>query len=489
MPIPAFAGTFWFWAGVVVAIRVAALVLADGTLGPDEAQYWYWAQHPDVGYFSKPPMIAWVIGATTALFGDGEWAVRLAAPLLHAGTAVFIYLTADQLFDRRAAVFSGLTWLTLPGVSVSSFLITTDAPLLLFWAGALYFFFRISAGGATKVREFALLGLMIGLGLMSKYAMLYFPVAAGVTVALSAEARRAVLRPPLALTVLIAGLVAAPNVAWNAANDFQTVSHTAANANWASELFNIELLALFLGAQFAVFGPILFATLAAATVFILRNPNLNDSRFQLLVFAVTPIVIVSTQAFISRAHANWAAAAYPAATILAIAFLLHAGRARIAKASLALHAAVALAVVVFVANFEWLDRIGAGRAVKELRGWESLSAQIAARADGYDAVLFDDRSMIGEMLYYQRDRNLEIAALDPNNGVHHHFEAFLPFQPDRHQRSLFVSILGTEAHVDYRFADIEKIGVAQADIGDAQRRFTLFDISGYYGPASVQYTD
>jgi hypothetical protein len=33
----------------------------------DEAQYWGWAQDLDWGYFSKPPMIAWVIWLTTAI--------------------------------------------------------------------------------------------------------------------------------------------------------------------------------------------------------------------------------------------------------------------------------------------------------------------------------------------------------------------------------------------------------------------------------------
>jgi hypothetical protein len=227
----------------------------------------------------------------------------------------------------------------------------------------------------------------------------------------------------------------------------------------------------------------------AAAIAHLKKPKLNDARLQLLVFALTPILIVSIQAFISRAHANWAAASYPAAVILVTAFLFQSRRDIIARANLGFHAVLAALLLILMTNFGLLEQIGAGRAVNELRGWAALSDQIAEKADGYDAVLFDDRSMIGEMLYYQRGKGFEIAALDPNNGVDHHYEAFLAFKPDEHKRSLFVSILGTDAHVNYRFRNVERVGVVEADIGEARRRYTLFEISDYYGPATIQYTD
>src|SRR5881392_138561 len=71
-------------AGVVVgALTVARLVLIavhPAGLYPDEAQYWFWAQTPALGYYSKPPLIAWVIALTTGLFGESEFAIRLSAP-------------------------------------------------------------------------------------------------------------------------------------------------------------------------------------------------------------------------------------------------------------------------------------------------------------------------------------------------------------------------------------------------------------------------
>src|SRR5690348_6451964 len=85
---------------VVFAATVARLVwLAVGRadLYPDEAQYWLWSLHPAFGYYSKPPLVAWLIAATTALFGEDELAIRLAAPLLHFGASLVIFAIARRL--------------------------------------------------------------------------------------------------------------------------------------------------------------------------------------------------------------------------------------------------------------------------------------------------------------------------------------------------------------------------------------------------------
>ena len=47
----------------LTALRLAALFATPLELYPDEAQYWLWSRTLDWGYYSKPPMIAWLIWA------------------------------------------------------------------------------------------------------------------------------------------------------------------------------------------------------------------------------------------------------------------------------------------------------------------------------------------------------------------------------------------------------------------------------------------
>lgn len=478
--------TFWIGALVITALRIVTLIVSPAELGPDEAQYWFWAQTPDFGYFSKPPLIAWAIAATTALFGDAPAAARLSAPLFHFGAAAFLYFAAQRLFDQRAAVWTGLSWLTLPGVILSSFVIATDAPLLFFWSAGLFMLARIITADRAPGTDFLLLGAAVGLGMMAKYAMIYFPAAMIVAMA-SPPFRAKLLRPPLALVGLVALALFAPNIVWNSQHDFQTLSHTAANANWSRELFRPLSLVRFAGEQFAVFGPILFGAFIVSAATALRRVRraAADPNAFLIAFALTPLLIVAGQAFLSRAHANWGAAAFPAALLFTIGALLAHRRERWVFASLGLHG---LLFALFTAAMIFATAVAAGpfgAAMKSVRGWERVTADIMAQADGYDAVVIDDRYLIAEMVYYQRDADIPIAALDPNGSVDNHYEAFTPFDPARMKRVLFVTLRDDAAHADYRFSDIRRIGVVDAGIGGRKpRSYALYEISGYFGPGA-----
>ena len=99
----------------------------------DEAQYWTWSRELAFGYFSKPPMIAWLIRVST----DDLRRRRGLHPLGLSGPshALLLRLVPDRApaLSRRVGFWSAIVFATLPGVSYSSLLITTDVPLVLFW--------------------------------------------------------------------------------------------------------------------------------------------------------------------------------------------------------------------------------------------------------------------------------------------------------------------------------------------------------------------
>src|SRR4051812_19729143 len=48
-------------------------------LSGDEAHYWDWSRQLDLSYYSKGPLVAYLIRASCAAFGDVMWAVRFPA--------------------------------------------------------------------------------------------------------------------------------------------------------------------------------------------------------------------------------------------------------------------------------------------------------------------------------------------------------------------------------------------------------------------------
>ena len=468
--------------------RVLALVLSDVDLGPDETQYWFWAQHPEWGYFSKPPLIAWIIAATTSVFGDAPWAVRIAAPFLHAGTAGVLYALGAIIDSERpiekswVGFWAGSIWLTAPGVMLASLIISTDTPLLFFWAVGLLCFFKLADPDAPRERAWRLailLGAAIGAGMLAKYAAIYFVIGAGLAVITT----RARIRPiDAAIAVGAALALIAPNLLWNAGNGFQTVSHTAANANWSGELLNPVALAVFLVGQLAVFGPITLALLTIAAVQFGKTPPHSSVRpwvgRALLAFIAPPIIIISLQSFISRAHANWAAAAFPAAAVLVALWAVRTQRQRWLAAGVAINLAIGVVGMIASTNFALIDQSGAGDLIKRVRGWEAQGAEIAARAGAYDAMVADDREVIGALVYYARSAQKTVFALNSNNRIDHHFEAFYPAPSEAKGPLLYVTTRVDGLGAKSKYRSVRSIGAARAVLADGEiRTLYLFEIA------------
>lgn len=482
---------------VTTLSRLAILFVANHDLGPDEAQYWFWSRTPALGYYSKPPLIAWSIAATTALFGNGEAAVRASAPLFHAATATFLFILGRELFDSKVGFWAGVTWLLTPGVILSSMVISTDAPLLSFWSLSLLLFFRLAAANAEAIKRATAiaLGIAIGAGFLAKYAMIYFPLCMCFALFAAPSIRKRINRVELSVVGFFAIITATPNILWNARNDFQTVSHTAANANWGQQLLHpIEFLE-FAAAQFGVVGPLLMPAIGLALVASTRGsrPSCTKAAERLelhraLASFVAPILlIIAVQSLLSRAHANWAAAAYPAGILLAVAFALSAkhGKNRTAfnlvRVSAPLHILAFGALSIALIAPASADAIGVGRALAQLRGWEKNGADViqAARVGDFDAIVADDRDVLGGLTYYANGAG-RFAAFDSNNRIDHHYEAFLHFDPRTDKRILYVTENEGAIALTGRFKNIQKIGESIAPTGnDRVRKLYLFSASEY----------
>ncbi|MEM8626901.1 MAG: glycosyltransferase family 39 protein, partial [Pseudomonadota bacterium] len=409
-------GLFIAVIGGLLVVRIAALAVNQTDLFFDEAQYWTWAKDPAWGYYSKPPVIAWVISLTTGLLGDTPFAIRLASPILHTLTAVFIYLAARQIYQNGAvAALAGILFALLPGVSFSSGIISTDVPLLTCFAAALWLFARYLA--APSILGASLLGLAIGSGLLAKYAMAYFFLGVIVWLVAAPIGRRAVLNIKFLPAIGVAAAMLAPNLWWNVANGGVTFSHTADNAKWGGQLFHPDKMGEFFAAQFGVFGPVLFAALLIIAWRALRSgrspgttqlePLVTSRDAMLLSFALPVIAVVMTQALLSRAHANWAAVAYVPAVMVVAATLLRDRAVWARWATYVLHGAVVGALAAGLALAPRLQLPGAPFA--RVLGWETTLDKVsqfarsqAAASRPFAAIIADDRAVVAEARYYLR---------------------------------------------------------------------------------------
>lgn len=451
----AFDRATWAFLAVLIVLtwlRIEALRLSPLGLYFDEAQYWMWSQRFDWGYFTKPPMVAWVIGLTTALTGtDAEWAVRLGAPLAHAVCAGAVFALGRSMYGAWPGFWAGLGWLLLPGVWFSSMLISTDAILLPLWAIALCAMWRLIS---TRAMIWAVvIGVFVGLGVLAKYAMLYFVVCTAFAAWRMEPVRQALAGGRAWVMGLIAALIVTPNIVWNVNNGFATAKHTASNASLdLGDMFHFDELFEFLGGQAGVLGPIVFVALIWALWRAWRRSSgLSTEDKFLIAYILPPFVFISIIAFVSRANANWVAVAYPAIVVWITGSLFTSVKGRRWLAGSAfVNSALAIGVGVLVVAYPAI-----ANQSKNIRGataWEETAREIALRAatqpgeQPFTAVLVDDRATYFELNYYWRHARRAGMPLPPlrmwllREEAHSSAEASDPMRAEEGGRVLVVHL-------------------------------------------------
>ena len=477
--------------GLLAAFTVLRIVVLfyNGTdLFVDEAQYWAWSRELGTGYFSKPPLIAWVIRAATELCGHGEVCVRLPSPLIHFASGWMIYLAARRLYGPACGFWSVVACITAPGLAVSAGIISTDVLLIFFCAAALLAF----AAFLDNQRWSAALalGACIGFGLLSKYAMAYFLGCAVLYLLMTDRHRWVLLDVRFFAAIAVAGLIVLPNVLWNLQNGSVTVTHTADNARWDDAQFSVLEALEFLGAQFAVLGPILFGAFVVIALRAVRQTPPDTDR--LLLFLSVPIVLLITgQAFISSAQANWAAAGYVPAIILVSAVWIRDRQKMWRGLSVGINAAAAGAAMLAAIAAGTFALPGNRDPFARWLGWEEASAGVgrvlddaAAAGEPYATLLTARRTISAELPYYLRDRfdrsELVHRAWVDTPAPEDHFELTRPFGAQDREPILLVM-----AHADVdafrrRFKTVEFLGSVTAEAGLTRTRaFYLFRLSGY----------
>ena len=166
--------TFHFlFFGIALIIKIIAIFYTNFDLFGDEAQYWTWSQNLDFGYYSKPPLLPWVIRIFTILLGDSFEILKIIPIGIYIFTSYTIFLISYELYqNKNLAIISGISFYLLPAVSFSSFLLSTDILLIFFWSLALLFLLKIRE--RPKFINFCILGIFLGLSFLAKYAAIYF---------------------------------------------------------------------------------------------------------------------------------------------------------------------------------------------------------------------------------------------------------------------------------------------------------------------------
>ena len=398
--------------------------LAGPDLFPEEAYYWLYARHLDIGYLDHPPMVAWLINFGTMVFGHGEFGVRIFAFLCHLVTCFFVFRLTTLCFDRRAAWTAMAMLQVLPFFFMTGFIMTPDAPLTACWAGALYFLARVFF--QENGRAWLGLGVCLGLGILSKYTIALIVPATLLFMALDPPSRRWFRHGAPYGAVLLSVVIFAPVLIWNAQHDWASFAYQGADRFAAPRRFSTHEL---LGSVLAVLTPVVLLlairVLAGRRSLDANSSNASRIRLYCQVFTLVPLAVFVIFSITHRVKLNWTGPLW-LAVIPAVAAQLTAAPSILTRR--AWMTTVALACVIYPGFLVYLSfgLPGFGYSAKmELLpvGWsemgfalERLKREVQEQTQTQTVVVGMDRNFIAsEAAFYAVD---QAAAVRETTGSH-----------------------------------------------------------------------
>jgi 4-amino-4-deoxy-L-arabinose transferase-like glycosyltransferase len=194
--------------------HVAIRLLAPGSVEHDEAEQLVLGQVLALGYGIQPPLYTWIQHAVFQTVGVGVFALALVKQGLLFATYLFCFLAARHMLeDARLAALAALSLWLIPQIGWEAQRDLSHSVLATALAAALVcVVVRLAEGPRTGL--YVVAGLLIALGVLSKYSFGVFAAALLIAAASLEEFRSVLLHARLGLSLAVAAVVVAPHLVW-----------------------------------------------------------------------------------------------------------------------------------------------------------------------------------------------------------------------------------------------------------------------------------
>ncbi len=266
--------------------------ISNQNLPLDTIEALAWGSNLDWGFNKHPPISAFAVELIYQIFGKQDWAYYLLSQLFVVSSFYVIYILATELLSSKKHAF--LSILLLETIFFYNFTtpeFNVNVCELPFWA--LCTFYTWKCINNNKIQNYFFLGVIAGLGILSKYLFIYLIAGLGIFLIIYfIKEKRIQFKFIISLTAL--ALTILPHVQWLFNNNFITITYGLNRAGNDSDLLNHILYPLiFLGKQFGIL--ILFFIMIFFLIQKLKiKINFNDKKLLFLFGAtIIPIILVT----------------------------------------------------------------------------------------------------------------------------------------------------------------------------------------------------
>jgi len=210
---------------VFVAIKVVLNLFAMPHFGfqRDELLHLALGDHLAWGYKEVPPVIAVIAKLSSTLFGDSVFATRIFCTLFAGIIVWFTGLITVELGGRKFAIALACLGIILAPAFVASEYLLQPVIFDQFW-WVLTVYLMVKYINTSSVKYLYIIGITIGLGLLTKYTMGFFAIALIIGL-LFTKQRRLLFNKHVLGAVLIALLIFLPNIIWQFIHHLPVITH------------------------------------------------------------------------------------------------------------------------------------------------------------------------------------------------------------------------------------------------------------------------
>jgi len=283
-------------------LHVLIRTFISPNIGLDEAEQLLLTQNLSWGYNAQPPLYTWLQYLAFELFGTNIFALSILKNTLLFLTYLFVYKSAKIVTKNTTlALLAMASLLLLPQISWESQRALTHSVLLTTISSVIVYLVMKMKYTISKIHlgYYLLLGILISIGLLSKYNFSMFIFAIFIASLLDEKLRSIILKKEFAITVFIVIIILSPHLLWILDNIGIVTGSTMNKLNLENESFSF-----FIGIAHLFKAIIAFLTPFIVIVILIFRKSLNKDGNRFL-FNFFMIVIVALVIFMFLTDATY----------------------------------------------------------------------------------------------------------------------------------------------------------------------------------------
>lgn len=370
----------------------------------DEAHYALYGSFLDWSYFDHPPMVGW-LQSIALFFSSSEFSLRVLPIILSALSLYVLFNLAKKDFGEKVGFLTLLLFISAPILQILPFGMIPETPLILAGLLNIWILKRIQTNQGQQVKDWILLGLILGAAGLSKYT--------GVTLALSTFIvlylqfkGRLFTQVGLYIAGIIAAICILPVLYWNMQNDWISFLYQLNHSAGKSEYSLVAALRMQV-TQFAAFGPLIYVV-GLMAMWKLRASK--EAKIW-LIFALPILILFSILSAKGRSLPHWTELGVIFMLPLIAKVIVSSVESKLLKRTFIALASISLLLTLVVQVLITYPKIAFDdyrHPLADLMGWKNVSSRILAQAEEGDKVFIPNWSHASRVAWYARPMPVKV---------------------------------------------------------------------------------